>query len=418
MGVTSAAQAIAPVRETAMERAAFLLTWASAVSVLFSIAVSQILLALALATLLVSGVRLRLPPIWLPLALFMVGTLLSLAMSEDPWMGRPQVRKFFVYLLLLAVFSTFRRVSSVRWLVFTWAIAGSAAASLALVQFGRKMQEAGQHGQSFYEYYVPERITGFMSHWMTFGGAQMIVLIMLGAFLLFSPGARGRGLWIGLLAACVLSVALVLNFTRSIWIAMCVAGLYLVWQWKRRVLLAAPVLVAVILWVNPGSVRDRFTSTFQPRQEVDSNQHRIVCWRTGWEMIRAHPWFGVGPQLVESRFNQYVPAELRPIPNGWYGHLHNIYIQYAAERGVAVALVLLWLLLKVVVDFYRAARLRPPGPSDARFVLHGGVAVVLAIMVGGLFEHNLGDSEVLSMFLAVVGGGYVAAQAPVEEQVG
>ena len=59
--------------ESPMSRAARWLTFGSAVSILFSIAISQSLLALALAALLLSGEKLRLPPIKLPLALFVLG---------------------------------------------------------------------------------------------------------------------------------------------------------------------------------------------------------------------------------------------------------------------------------------------------------------------------------------------------------
>jgi len=46
-----------------MRRAAFYLTGASAVSILFSIAVSQILMGLALAVLLLSDGEVRFPPL-------------------------------------------------------------------------------------------------------------------------------------------------------------------------------------------------------------------------------------------------------------------------------------------------------------------------------------------------------------------
>ncbi len=55
--------------ESFSTRAAFWLTGCATVAVLFSIAASQILLALALIALLFSGVKLRFPPLVLPLAL-------------------------------------------------------------------------------------------------------------------------------------------------------------------------------------------------------------------------------------------------------------------------------------------------------------------------------------------------------------
>ena len=73
-------------------------------------------------------------------------------------------------------------------------------------------------------------------------------------------------------------------------------------------------------------------------------------------------------------------------------------------------LVLMWLLLEVLFDFWRGLGALPPGRSNRRFLLHGGIAVVLATMVAGFFELNLGDSEVLTMFLVVAACGYVAAE--------
>lgn len=391
--------------------AAFYCGWAAAVAPLVSIAAFSILLSLAVACLLASGTRPRLPPIWGPLAIFMAGTAISLALSGNPAAGWPQIRKFFVYLVLLVVFSTFRRMADVRRLALSWAAVGGIASAVALIQFAQKVREAHQHGQPFYDYYVGERITGFMSHWMTFGGEQMIVLLMLTAFLLFSSHARKRNVWLGLLGLAVLSAALLLGFTRSIWLGTAGAAVYLVCFWKPRLLIACPVLLAGALWLGPAAVRARFLSAFEPGK-LDSNQHRIVCWRTGWEMIRAHPWFGLGPEIVKLKFMEYVPPDIpRPLPAGWYGHLHSIYIHYAAERGIPTMLVLMWLLAKILWDFLRAIRRLPPGPGDERFILHGAVAVVVAIMISGIFELNLGDSEVLAMFLAAVACGYVALES-------
>src|ERR1041385_8703100 len=65
--------------ETFRVRAARCLAFGSAVAILFSIAASQILLGLALAALMLSGEKLRMPRIWLPLSLFILGTLVALA---------------------------------------------------------------------------------------------------------------------------------------------------------------------------------------------------------------------------------------------------------------------------------------------------------------------------------------------------
>jgi O-antigen ligase len=398
--------------EPLLFRSARWLTFASAVTILVSIAASQILLALALAALLLSGGRMRLPRIWLPLGLFLLGTLISLALSPDPTAGLPQVRKIFVYTILLLVFSTMRETRIIRWLFLCWAGAGAIISLRGCVQFAHKVQEAHAAGRSFYDYYIGERITGFMSHWMTFGGQEMIAFLMTAAFLFFACIHRKRA-WIWLMCALLMAVALLLGFTRSIWLASAGAGVYLMWFWKRWLAVILPVALLLIAFGAPGSIRERFASMLKPGK-VDSNQHRIVTWRTGLEMIRAHPWFGLGPEEVKLQFNNYVPADIpRPLPEGWYGHLHNIYLQYAAERGIPTMLMMLWLLGQVLYDCLRRVWRLPPGRTDLKFVLHGAVAVVIAAMIEGCFEYNLGDSEVLTMFLVVVGCAYAAMESAV-----
>jgi putative inorganic carbon (HCO3(-)) transporter len=395
--------------ESKLLRVARWLTFGSVVAILFSIAISQILLALALAALLISGEKLRLPPIKLPLALFLLGTILSLAFSGDPAAGLPQIRKFYVFLELLVVFSTLRDIAVLRGLVLAWAGTGGLIAIRGLVQFAARVQEAHQRGINFYDYYAPaERMTGFMSHWMTFSGQEMFALLMLAAFLFFAPlSAKGRLAW--LFCGALMSLALLLGFTRSIWLATAIASAYLLWFVRRWLVAAVPVAAVLAFLLSPAAVRERFTSLIHPKQGIDSNEFRVVTWRTGMRMLEQHPFLGVGPEGVKLHFAQYVPSDIpRPLPPGWYGHLHNIYLHYAAERGVPTMLMLMWLLCKLLFDFWRGLRALPPGRSNRRFLLQGSIAVVIATMVAGFFELNLGDSEVLTMFLAVVACGYLA----------
>jgi O-antigen ligase len=382
---------------------------ASSAAALVSIAASQILLGCAIVALIACRDRLRLPSVWMALALFLAGTALAVVCSANPAAGLPQIKKFYVYLMLPVIYSAVREAGQALELVLVWAATASAAALRALVQFLYKVQEAHRAGQSLYEYYVGERITGFMSHWQTFGGEQMIVLLMLAAFLMFSPRARRWALWLGLAGAALLGMALLLGYTRGVWLATAFALLYLVWSWQRRLLIAVPLIILAVLWINPGAVRQRFLSGFEPNGQLDSNQFRIVCWRTGWQMIKAHPVLGLGPEVVRQQFDQWVPADIpRPLPVGWYGHLHNVYIHYAAERGIPTVLALVLALAWMLRDFLRALRRLKPGPSDERFLLQGAFAVMVATMIAGIFEVNLGDSEVLAMFLSAVALGYVA----------
>lgn len=394
-----------------MTQAARWLTFGSAVSIVFSIAVSQILLALAVVALLLSGEQLRLPRIKVPLALFMLGTVIALIFSPDRIAGLVQIRKFYVFLELLVVFSCLRSAAWIRAIFLTWAGFAGMSGLWGIFQFVQKVHQARLAGQDDYSFYVGERITGFMSHWNTFSGQEMFALIMLGAFLFFAANVSKR-IWVWLLSGVVMSAAVLLAETRAIWIGTAVAAVYLIWYWRPRLLVLVPVLILGAYFFAPPVIHERFTSLLHP-QRVDSNQFRVVTWRTGLNMIKAHPLLGLGPEGPRIHFDQYLPADVTSKPEGSYIHLHNIYLEYAAERGIPTMLVLMWMLAMILYDFWRGLRKLPPGRDCRRFLLHGGIAVVLATLAEGVAEYNLGDTEVLTMFLVVVACGYLALEKDV-----
>jgi putative inorganic carbon (HCO3(-)) transporter len=402
------ALALWPTR-AALHRLSFHLTFVSAVSTLFSIAVSQLSMGLALLALFASRQRLQFPPLKLPLALFFGATVVALLLSPDPIGGLPQIRKFFVFSALLLVASTFESIAQVRALVLTWGGVATLSALRGLFQYADRRHIALTENANTYGFFLDSRITGFASHWMTFGGVQMMVLLLLVSIVFFSNKRRDK-----VIAWCCLPivwVCLVLGLTRSVFLLGVPVGLiFLVWSWRRWALAAIPIVALLIFMIAPFHVRDRVASVLQPHGDVDSNSRRTVMRRTGWAMVKAHPWFGLGPEQIRPQFDRFVPADIaRPLPRGWYGHLHNIYLQYAAERGVPALVFLLWMIGRAAFDFLRALR-RQPASGEHRFVLHGAIAVMIAVLAEGFFEHNLGDSEVLTLLLTVIACGYVAAQ--------
>lgn len=360
----------------------------AAVSILVSIAVKEIVLGAAIVALLWSRQRWRMPPGWLlPLALFFAGTLVALALSPDPRAGLPQVKKFYAYLIVPVLFTTLRGVADARRVIALCVAVGVVSAVVSFGQFAGKWWDAARLGRDFYLHYIAQRTTGFMSHWQTFGG-QMGILV---------PAALAWVLWRGEWrrrvggALAILALALALNLTRSIYIATILAAGYLLFAWRPRALWLAPVLGLVALAVPP--VRQRAVSLVRPQGQVDSNEHRMVTWRTGLAMVAANPWKGVGPDRVDEEFARYQPKDVTKLPEGWYGHLHNIYLQYGADRGLPVLGCFLWLLGAMLRSCWRARE---------HWLGQAGVAAWIGVMVSGCFEANLANSEVLHLFLVTM----------------
>jgi putative inorganic carbon (hco3(-)) transporter len=391
-----------------LQLAAFYFIFASAVADLVSIFACHTLLIAAIVATLLARQELRVPPIKLPFGLFIAGTLLALLLSDNTRAGFPQFKKLFVFSMLFLAYTLIRRVPDIRRLVLWWTAAATVQSLWSYGQYVRKVNAARALHVDFYTYYVSRRITGFLGHWMPFSAVQMMALLMLISLLFFAPPRDRRaviGLWFcGLLIA----YSILLSETRSIWAATAVGAAFLVWKWKPKMVLAVPVILGGAFLAAPHVVKERVISIYKPHGrngETDSNRHRQVTYRVGFEMIKAHPWFGLGPEMPGIEFQKYVPPEIRPLPDGYYGHLHSIYTQYAAERGIPTALCMMWLLGKILFDFLRALR------TSIDPYIAGGVAVVIGILIEGIVEYNLGTSPPLGMFLAVVAIGYSAIAA-------
>lgn len=386
------------------------LIFASSVAIIIGIAPSQILLGASILALLISGKKWEGPSVWVPLSFFLGWTLLALIFSEDLLAGMPQLKKMYVFSQLFVAFTLLRQTKFCRWLVISWGVVGSIAAAFSVYQYILKMKSLEDSSQEAYTGYVAERITGFMSHWYTFSVEQMIVFLMLVAFVLFSP-LTGRYRWLWATLSTLIGVSIVLAQTRAVWVAGVVGLTYLVFSWKRSITFAIPVLMLAGFFVSPPVIRERIVSIFSP-SAADSNEFRVILMKTGVRMIQDHPLLGLGPEIPRKQFMEYLPPEIPlPLPDGSYMHLHNIYLHYAAERGIPCVIFLLWLWGKILLDFRRGISRIPSGQSDQHFFLHGGIAVVLALIVEGVADVNMGDSEVLTMFLVIVALGYNALRS-------
>ena len=364
-----------------------------------SIAAAHTILAGGLVLLLLRPRSVRMPPVMWPLLALSVWTLVAAAASDSPLEALPQVKKFFVFAMLPLVYTGFRTAGLCRRGVESWFVVTLGACILAAGQFALAALGASSGGEDFYGLYVDDRITGFYSHWMTFSQASVLVLVTLACYLAFGKRRPGTRIWIGV--GLLIGAALLLSFTRSAWLAIIACAVYLLAISKPRLLAAIPVALAVVYLAAPEALQQRVRS-IRPSE----NQARIVMWRTGLNMIQRHPVLGVGPERAGPLFSQFQPSEVDQLPPGFYGHLHNVYIHFAAERGIPAALIVLWLFGQILWDLKAGLRRLTADRDDRRFLLHAGIAGTIAVATLSCFDVSLGDSEVLGAFLALTAVAY------------
>jgi O-antigen ligase len=232
---------------------------------------------------------------------------------------------------------------------------------------------------------LEHRITGQTTHVMTLSGLLLAVALVF--LVLWIHDLRNPWLLAG---SCIVTLALLLTFTRSAWIGWVVAASILLISKRPRMLIFAVPAVVFFITFMPLPLFGRLVSSFDTRQS--SNLDRIRMVQAGVEMIKDHPLFGVGPANVKEVYPLY---RRHDAPRFRIPHLHNNLVQLWAERGVlAVAAYVIFLAL-----FLRECARAWNGPAG-RFA-EIGVAVTFGLAAAGMFEFNFGDTEVFWVLLDI-----------------
>jgi O-antigen ligase len=243
------------------------------------------------------------------------------------------------------------------------------------------------------------RVHGISGFYMTVAGILMMVgLVCLGELLaaLKSPRPR-RLLFLGASAAVIL-VALLATYTRGSWLGFTVGALVLFR--KHRTALLGLALVGVISYVlGPEAGKERVHSIFDPAHS--RNVERVFIWKHGLEMVGDHPWTGVGLAIPDELMRREVLTDGGPVRV--HSHMHNAYLQIAVSMGIPALAAFVWL----IAAFFRLSH-RAVSHSKIRNLweeglVHAYPAILVALLVNGLFEWNFGDSEVLGLFYLLSG---------------
>ena len=368
-----------------LEQAGTLALFGMAGAVQFSIAAAQILLALALicwiTLLIVRRERFAAPGFFWPLLAYGGATLVSAALSPDPRTSLIDCKQL---VLLLIVPLAYRLVHGTRPHTLLTVVITCAAVSavFGIVQYGiLHYDNLGQRPQ------------GTLGHWMTYSGLLMVVIGVAIARVIF--GSRDRT-WAALVLPA-LGVAVALTFTRGAAVGACAAVALLFALKDFRLFAILPVVAAIFIAVAPGQIAKRYASMFNMNDPTVRDRYTML--RIGERMIRSHPLTGVGPNMVQRTYVDYRGSDSLAGPDGVTHinpHLHNDFLQIAAERGLPALAIWLWFIVALMRDLWQRFH------AGQRELAATAMATVVALLTAGLFEYNFGDSEVLMLVLTIV----------------
>jgi len=127
------------------------------------------------------------------------------------------------------------------------------------------------------------------------------------------------------------------------------------------------------------------------------NDDRIAAYRNSMNMIKAHPFIGVGANTYMKNYKQYKEnPEYRNVVTQDTMYAHNMYLQMAAELGIIGFSIFIWLLFKL----FSASRRIFKALKDnyLKILTISLTACLIAFLVNGLTESSLYYSRVAIIF--------------------
>jgi len=267
--------------------------------------------------------------------------------------------------ILYALIRTQRRPRRLLWLVDILFAASVAVAlyGLALYPFPSGVIEAEGVRRAHAFYGSPNNLALWLERVLPLGLAMV----------LWGDGRRRRLYALGTLP---LGVLLVLTFSRgALLVGLPVSLFVLGWlRGGKARWLALGALCFVILVMIPFIHTERFASLWNPSQGTVAL--RIKLWQASWEMLRDHPWLGVGPDNFLYYYGDYIRpgAEV----DRWLSHPHNIVLDFWLRLGIGGLVLLLLSLAAFGWQVQRLRRRMRPPYRAALLGLAGGMAACLA----------------------------------------
>ena len=327
--------------------------------------------------------------------LYVVFLLVAIAASYDPAKSLRATSELFTLATLGLGLVLVRGERQARRVVDGLVVVGALAAVWGLAQ------TLVGYGE------LDRRIRGPFSHWMTFSGFLLLCDLLLVAALLFprdGPWSRAVGSrralvarawrWAGFAA---INAALLGSLTRSVWVALAAALVVAVGLRKARALALVPVAATAFVLLAPVPLVARALSIADLSDP--SNYDRLCMAEASLYMIAERPLTGLGPEMVEERYPIYRPPTA---PRYWVPHLHDSFLQLAAERGLPALAAYLAMTAAALAAAWIGFR-REGGRAGPRADLWlGALLALVAFNVAGLFENNWGDTEVQRLVLFVM----------------
>jgi putative inorganic carbon (HCO3(-)) transporter len=243
------------------------------------------------------------------------------------------------------------------------------------------------------------RLSATFPHTNIFAG--YLALFIPAAIPLVLYYAKGKERTAGLVVVVLALFCLALTFCRSAVLGVFLVSFLMSLVRKDKVIFLLLLLCALAApFMVPGNVKD-WSKTTNSWAEKFLNKDRLIIYETSLNMIKHHPFIGVGVNTFSQNYQQYKLRDAifdpgdENVPNqNWYAH--NSYLHMTAETGIfyfLAFLILLFMLFRESLAFYRHT-----GHAFLKVCSLGIMMGLFAFLVHGLTETNLYYPKIAVLF--------------------
>ncbi len=280
--------------------------------------------------------------------------------------------------------------------VKTFVIAGTVSALYGLYQyyFGNIYSQEWLDDEMFED--IKMRVYSTFSNPNVFGEFLIMVIPFAAVLCLNGKTWFSKLFWLGNVG--ILSLALVLTFSRGCWVGLILSlGIMAILVDKRLIwfflvaLLAAP-------FVLPTTIMDRFLSIGNMKDS--STSYRVYIWLGTIAMLKDFFWCGIG--LGVTSFNLIYP--LYSYSEVVAPHSHSLYLQLFVEYGVIgfiVFMVIMYYLLKDNFISYKKTK---------NFIAIATISAMAGFMFESATDYTWYNYRVLFIFWMVIAISQVATR--------
>ncbi len=323
-------------------------------------------------------------PLWRPWLLFAILTLASSFHAPDSIKSLLEARELTQIMIFYLAINVIDDDWEALWLVKALVVVTSVAALYAL---GVSLEGALS---------LENRMSGFFSIYMTFGGFLLVVGTLALSYIFVPPRER-KSTWVYASVLLILT-ALLTTLSRNAWVGLVVGMVVVAVASKsRKAGLCLALVMVLAIFMAPHSISQRVKSIVNLQDETAVE--RIYMWKSGIKMFMDKSILGFGPGEIKDNYAHYVNSKATQKS---LAHLHNNIVHLAAERGIFALGAWVWAWFGYFVLVIQRILDTRDAPFGTRFRMVGGLAVAAGFLSAGMFEYNFGDSEVVMlMFMAI-----------------